>query len=75
MLTQTEKVFNYLEAGRTLTAPEARARFGIQNLRARVHELREDGANITTVPYIRKNGQRAVKYQLITRATKRVSRV
>lgn len=75
MLTQTEKVFNYLEAGRTLTAPEARARFGIQNLRARVHELRVDGANITTVPYIRKNGQRAVKYQLITRATKRVSRV
>lgn len=73
MLTQTEKVFNYLEAGRTLTAPEARARFGIQNLRARVFDLREDGVNITTVPYIRKNGQRAVKYQLV-RNTKKISR-
>jgi len=73
MLTQTEKVFNYLEAGRTLTAPEARARFGIQNLRARVHELRVDGVNITTVPYVRKDGQRAVKYQLV-RNVKKTSR-
>ena len=73
MLTQTEKVFNYLEAGRTLTALEARARFCIQNLRARVHELRVDGVNITTVPYVRKDGQRAVKYQLV-RNTKKISR-
>jgi hypothetical protein len=74
MLTQTEKVFNYLEAGRTLTAPEARSRFGIQNLRARIYDLREDGVNITTVPYVRKNGQRAVKYQIAKQSNKRARR-
>lgn len=74
MQTQTQKVFNYLEAGRTLTAPEARARFGIKNLRARIHALREDGVNITNVPYVRKNGQRAVKYQLVARNRKRATR-
>ena len=64
-MTQTEKLQNYLEAGRSITAPEARARFGVKNLRARIFEMRKDsGLNIGTIPYTRKNGISAVKYYI-----------
>ena len=64
-MTQTEKLQNYLEAGRSITAPEARARFGVQNLRARICEMRNTiGLNIGTIPYTRKNGISAVKYYI-----------
>lgn len=62
--TQAEKVAKYLRAGRTLTAPEARSRFDIRNLRARICELRQAGMNIGTIPYTRKDGVNAVKYVL-----------
>lgn len=62
--TQVEKVARYLKAGRTLTAREARARFSIQNLRARIFELREAGMNIGTIPYTTRDGVNAVKYVL-----------
>ena len=40
---------NYLRGtGRTLTAADARARFGISNLRARVSELRNAGLVVRT---------------------------
>ena len=71
-VSQAEKVRSYLEAGRTLTAPEALSRFKIKNLRARISELRQDGMNIGTVPYVRKTGVSAVKYVLETRKTRRV---
>jgi len=35
---------------RTLTEEQARSIYGIQNLRARVCELRKMGLNVTTVP-------------------------
>lgn len=63
-MSQTEKLQTYLEAGRSITAPEARARFGVQNLRARICELRDTGLNIGTIPYTRKNGVSAVKYYI-----------
>ena len=64
-MTQTEKLQNYLEAGRSITAPEARARFGVKNLRARIFEMRKEGGlNIDTIPYTRKNGISAMKYYI-----------
>lgn len=62
--TQAEKVAKYLKAGRTLTAREARSRFDVRNLRARIFELRQAGMNIGTIPYTRKDGVSAVKYVL-----------
>lgn len=70
--TQTEKVAKYLKAGRTLTAREARSRFSIKNLRARIFDLREAGMNIGTIPYTRKDGVNAVKYVMeVPRRTRR----
>ncbi len=41
-VTKQNKVINYLtKRGRTLTAAEARARFGVQNLRATMSDIRE----------------------------------
>lgn len=63
--TQSEKVLDYLEAGRTLTSKQARARFGIQNLRARIAELRNEGYNIVTESVVfRDTGAAGVKYLL-----------
>lgn len=36
--------------GRSITARDARARFGIQNLRARMTELRQAGLRVSTEP-------------------------
>lgn len=63
--TQSEKILTYLEAGRTLTSKQARARFGIQNLRARIAELRAEGYNIVTEEVtFRDTGFNGVKYSL-----------
>lgn len=40
-LSKTRKVINYLANGNTLTASEARARFGVRNLRATISNIRE----------------------------------
>jgi hypothetical protein len=41
-ITKQNKVINYLtKRGRTLTADQARARFGVQNLRATISDIRE----------------------------------
>lgn len=45
--TQNQKLETFLRGtGRTLTAAEAQARFGIQNLRARMSELRSAGLTV-----------------------------
>jgi hypothetical protein len=63
--TQAEKVLTYLENGNTLTFKQARARFGIKNLRARIYELREEGYNIVTETVtFRDTGANGVKYAL-----------
>lgn len=36
--------------GRSITARDARARFGIQNLRARISELRQAGLRVQSEP-------------------------
>jgi hypothetical protein len=63
-MTQRERVLNVLKSGRTLTAAEALSRYGIVNLRARIDELRQEGFRINSVPYTKKNGARAVKYEM-----------
>ena len=41
-ITKQNKVINYLsKRGRTLTASQARARFGVRNLRATMSDIRE----------------------------------
>ncbi len=45
--TQNQKLETFLRGtGRTLTAAEAQARFGIKNLRARISELRSYGLTV-----------------------------
>lgn len=64
-VTQAEKVLNYLNNGNTLTFKQARSRFGIQNLRARIFDLRQDGYNIVTEDVtFRDTGAPGVKYAI-----------
>jgi hypothetical protein len=68
--TQVQKIDRYLSAGRSLTSAEARSRFGIKNLRARICEMRQDGYDIEAVPYVRKNGASANKYRFNVKVRK-----
>ena len=48
---QTAFLESYLRGnGRTITAADAKARFGIKNLTARVSELRDAGLNVKAEP-------------------------
>jgi len=40
-ISKTRKVINFLANGNSLTAAEARARFGVRNLRATISNIRE----------------------------------
>ncbi len=42
------RMMNYLRSGYDITTNQARARFGIENVAARIHELREEGYPIYT---------------------------
>lgn len=49
--SQNQFLETYLRGtNRTLTAPQAESLFNIQNLRARVYELRSAGLRVTLVP-------------------------
>lgn len=76
--TQNDKVLRYLTKGQTLTAKQARSRFGVKNLRARIFELRENGHKIVTNPVTyRDTGATGVAYKLDTQkldTQKRVSK-
>jgi hypothetical protein len=71
MMTQIEKIRKHLNGGNSLTAAQARSRFGVQNLRARVYDLRQEGMVIGTEPYTRKDGTVACKYSLKTAKTRK----
>ena len=43
-----ERMLSFLENGYDITTNQARSRFGIQNVAARVYDLREDGFAIYT---------------------------
>jgi len=47
---QNKFLESYLRGtGRTMSAAQAQANYGIKNIRARVYELRSAGLNVTTV--------------------------
>lgn len=47
-MTQNEKLLNFFRSGKNLTESQAEGLFGIQNLSARVAELRAEGHAIYT---------------------------
>lgn len=66
--TQIERLLNRLNTGENLTVSEARSRFGVQRLAARVHELREAGFRIYTNK-VKSNGRKVTAYRLDTART------
>jgi predicted transcriptional regulator len=63
------KILNYLskkDGYNTLTVAQARARFGIQNVSARVEELRKEGHVIYTNTKTRGDGSKVASYRLGT---------
>jgi len=45
---QLDKILSFLKTGKQLTVAEARKRFGVQRLAARIHDLRNDGFIVYT---------------------------
>jgi predicted transcriptional regulator len=66
-LSAKEKILNYLsktEGYNTLSVAQARARFGIQNVSARVEELRKEGHVIYTNTKSRGDGSKVAVYRM-----------
>ena len=47
-MSQNDRLVRYLTTGRSITPAQARSRFGIRNLRARVNDLRTEGYCVYT---------------------------
>ena len=64
---QTQKIFEYLngDSSRTLTARQAQTRFGVQNLRARINDLRDMGVDIVTEMRETRSSDRPVAFYSI----------
>lgn len=66
-LSAKQKILNYLsksEGYNTLTTAQARARFGIQNVSARIDELRQEGHCIYTNTVRRSDGSKVRAYRI-----------
>lgn len=66
-LSAKEKILAYLsktEGYNTLTVAQARARFGIQNVAARIDELRKEGHVIYTNTKTRGDGTKVASYRI-----------
>ena len=66
-LSAKAKILNYLsksEGYNTLTVAQARARFGIQNVSARIEELRKEGHVIYTNTKTRGDGSKVASYRI-----------
>ena len=66
-ISAKEKILNYLsktEGYNTLSVAQARARFGIQNVSARVEELRKEGHVIYTNTKSRGDGSKVSVYRM-----------
>jgi hypothetical protein len=62
-----QKIITFLskkEGYNTLTTAQARARFGIQNVSARIDELRQEGHVIYTNTKTRGDGSKVASYRL-----------
>ena len=60
--SKTRKIVDYLSEGRTLTAAQARARFGVQNLSATIKTVEAFG-NWEVTKDVARNG--ATKYGIV----------
>jgi hypothetical protein len=47
-MTQNDRLARFLSTGRSITSAQARSRFGIRNLRARISDLRNSGVCVYT---------------------------
>lgn len=68
-LSAKQKILNFLskkDGYNTLSVAQARARFGIQNVSARVEELRQEGNVIYTNTKRRSDGSKVSVYRLGT---------
>ena len=68
-ISAKEKILNYLsktEGYNTLSTAQARARFGIQNVSARIDELRQEGHVIYTNTRTRGDGSKVSVYRMGT---------
>jgi len=68
-LSAKEKILNYLsktDGYNTLSTAQARARFGITNVSARIDELRQEGNCIYTNTKTRSDGSKVSVYRLGT---------
>lgn len=66
-LSAKEKILKFLsktEGYNTLTVAQAQARFGIQNVSARIDELRQEGHVIYTNMKTRGDGSKVASYRL-----------
>ena len=66
-ISAKQKILNYLsktEGYNTLTTAQARARFGIQNVSARIDELRQEGHCIYTNTVKRGDGTKVKAYRI-----------
>lgn len=62
--TKTYKVFNALYNGETLTAAQARKRFGVGNLSAEVSRIRHNGYAVYGNQRVAGNGVRVTEYEM-----------
>jgi hypothetical protein len=62
-MTQTQKILNYLNTGKRLTAIEALKKFGCFRLAARIADLRNQGHTIWT-DYVTVNNKTFAAYKL-----------
>lgn len=68
-LSAKQRIINFLskkEGYNTLSTAQARARFGIQNVSARIDELRQEGHVIYTNTKTRGDGSKVAVYRLGT---------
>jgi hypothetical protein len=63
-MSTTNKIASRLEKGKTITPIQALRDFGCFRLGARIHDLRNAGMKIETLPYRTPTGKIVAKYKL-----------
>ena len=55
-MSQNQKLYRRLKTGKHITKAEAKSRYGIKRLAARIYDLREVGFAISTEKYVVRGG-------------------
>ena len=61
-LSQNQKLFRRLNTGKHITKSEAKSRYGIRRLSARIYDLREAGFQIFTEQHVVRGGVNRGKF-------------